>query len=140
MGTKRVRMKEVVLRWARRACTRDFYPALAALVSPIQPHRTTFFPHRTLFQFVCPHRPATWVGSRAGPPVSECVSPVKIEKIFLLRPRIQMWIHYIQLFLPPPPFLCHFLSLFHHGCRAFLSYHSFLIFTSGPLSFKRSSS
>ncbi len=33
------------------------------------------FPHRTLFQFMCPHRPANWAGSRAGPPVSECVSP-----------------------------------------------------------------
>jgi hypothetical protein len=25
---------------------------------------------------MCPHRPETWAGSRAGPPVSECVSPV----------------------------------------------------------------
>jgi hypothetical protein len=24
---------------------------------------------------MCPRRPATWAGSRAGPPVSECVSP-----------------------------------------------------------------
>jgi hypothetical protein len=23
---------------------------------------------------MCPHRPATWAGSRAGPPVSECAS------------------------------------------------------------------
>jgi hypothetical protein len=28
---------------------------------------------------MCPHRPATWAGSRAGPPVSECVSPVRLE-------------------------------------------------------------
>jgi hypothetical protein len=39
MGTQRVQMKDV-LRWldcwARRAGTRDFYPALAALVSPVQ--------------------------------------------------------------------------------------------------------
>ncbi len=40
--------------WARRAGTRDFYPTLAALV-------------------ICPHRPATWAGSRAGPPVSKCL-------------------------------------------------------------------
>ncbi len=31
-----------------------------------------FFPNRTLFQFMCPHRQATWAGSRAG---SEYVSP-----------------------------------------------------------------
>jgi hypothetical protein len=74
MGTQRVQMKGV-LPWlfpqARRACTRDFYPALATLVSPVQ---TNFFPHRRMFQFMCPHRPATWAGSHAGPPVSECVS------------------------------------------------------------------
>jgi hypothetical protein len=49
------------------------YPALASVVSPEQ---TIYFPHRTLFQFMCPHRPAAWAGSRAVPPVSECVSPV----------------------------------------------------------------
>jgi hypothetical protein len=32
-----------------------------------------FFPRRT--QLMCPSRPATWAGSRAGQPVSECVSP-----------------------------------------------------------------
>ncbi len=36
---------------------------------------TKICPHRTLLQFLCPHRPATWAGSRAGPPVYECVSP-----------------------------------------------------------------
>ncbi len=34
------------------------------------------FPRCTLFQILCPHRPATWAGSRAGPPISECVSPI----------------------------------------------------------------
>ncbi len=43
-----------------------------------------FFPHRTLFQFMCPHRHATWAGSRAGPPVSECVSPVRLGVLTLL--------------------------------------------------------
>ncbi len=33
------------------------------------------FPHRTLINFMCLHRPAAWAGSRAGPPVSKCVSP-----------------------------------------------------------------
>jgi hypothetical protein len=51
-----------------RVGTRDFYPGLAALVGPV---KYIFFPHK----FMCPHRPATWARSRAGPPVSECVSP-----------------------------------------------------------------
>ncbi len=28
------------------------------------------FPYRTQFQFICPHRPASWAARRAGPPVS----------------------------------------------------------------------
>ncbi len=74
-GTHRLQMEGVppwlVRPWARRAGTRDFilpwllWSALNKL----------FFPHHTLFQFMCPHRPATWAGSRAGPPVSKCVSP-----------------------------------------------------------------
>jgi hypothetical protein len=52
-----------------------FYPALAALVSPV-PHNN--FPHRALFQFLWPRLPAIKAGSRAGPPVSECVSPVAL--------------------------------------------------------------
>jgi hypothetical protein len=50
MGTKRVQLKEVLpwlVHWASRAGTRDFYPALPALYK-------IFFPHRTLFQFMCP--------------------------------------------------------------------------------------
>jgi hypothetical protein len=62
----------LVRHWARRAGTRGFYPTLAALVSPEQ---TIFFPHHTLFKFMCPHRPAAWARSRAGSPVAECVSP-----------------------------------------------------------------
>jgi hypothetical protein len=36
-----------LVHWALHAGTRDFYPALTALVSPVQ---NIFFPHRTLFQ------------------------------------------------------------------------------------------
>jgi hypothetical protein len=39
MGTQRVQMKGVLpwlVRWAHRAGTRDFYPALAGLVSPVK--------------------------------------------------------------------------------------------------------
>ncbi len=44
---------------------------LAVLVGPEQ----KIFPYRTLFQFLCPQRPASWAGSRAGSPVSKlCVS------------------------------------------------------------------
>jgi hypothetical protein len=56
MGTHDVHMKGVFLwlvRWARRAGTRDFRPALAALVSPIQ---NIIFPHHTLFHFSSPHQ------------------------------------------------------------------------------------
>ncbi len=38
---------------------------------------TCLFHHRTIFPFVCPNHPVTWAGSRAGPPLSECVSTVK---------------------------------------------------------------
>jgi hypothetical protein len=51
--------------WACRAGTRDFCPALAALVDLEQ---NVFFTHRTLFQFICPiAQPA---GNHAGLPVS----------------------------------------------------------------------
>ncbi len=36
-----------------------------------RPSTKYFFPHRTSFQFLCPHRPASWAGSRAGSPVSQ---------------------------------------------------------------------
>ncbi len=65
MGTHGVQMKGVIpwlIRLARRADKKYFYPDLAALVSPVQ---NIFFPHLTLFRFNCPHRPATWPGSRA---------------------------------------------------------------------------
>jgi hypothetical protein len=55
------------IRWARLAGIRYFCSALAALS---QPSTIYYFPHRTLFHLISPHRPATWVGSRAGSPVS----------------------------------------------------------------------
>ncbi len=58
--------------WASRLGTRDFYSALAALVSPVQ---KLFSSPYTISICVSPHRPSTWTGRRAGPPVSECVSP-----------------------------------------------------------------
>ncbi len=76
MGTQRVLMKggpSWLVRWALRAGTRDICPALAALVGPVQ---NIFFPHCTLFQLICPHRPASWAGSRSGLAVSSFVSPL----------------------------------------------------------------
>jgi hypothetical protein len=35
-----------------------------------RPSTKLFFPNPTLFHFLCPHLPASWAGSRAGPPVS----------------------------------------------------------------------
>jgi hypothetical protein len=64
-GSTNERVLPWLVRWACRAGTRDFCPALAALVSPIQDIFTVHY-----FQFVCPHCPASWAGSRAGSPVS----------------------------------------------------------------------
>ncbi len=72
MGTYGVQMKGVppwMVRWARRVCTRDFYPALAALVSPVQ---NIFFFTTHFFTSCVPiaQQPVSQAGSRAGPPVS----------------------------------------------------------------------
>ncbi len=40
-----------------------FGPALDALVRQVQ---NIFFPRHALFQFIYPHRPPSWTGSRAG--------------------------------------------------------------------------
>jgi len=53
-----------------RVGTIDFCSALAALVGQAQNIC------RTLFQFLCPQRPASWAGSRAESPVSHYVSLV----------------------------------------------------------------
>jgi hypothetical protein len=70
-----VQMKGVLpwlVRWARHAGTIDFYPALAALVSPVQ----NIFSTHTLFQFMCLNAQQAGAGSREGPPVSEYLSPL----------------------------------------------------------------
>jgi hypothetical protein len=41
---------------------------LSCLDCPSKPNSKYF--HRTLFQFVCPHCPASWASSRVGSPVS----------------------------------------------------------------------
>jgi hypothetical protein len=72
---QRVQMERVLPwldRWVRRAGPRWL---LSCLGCSGQLSTKYFFTHRTQFQFMCPHRLATWAGSRAGPPVSECVSP-----------------------------------------------------------------
>ncbi len=73
MGTQRVQMKGFpslvgLVGLSFRAGTRDFYHVLAALVGPVQ--NIFFLSHRTLFQFIVPHLPASWAGSRVGSPVS----------------------------------------------------------------------
>ncbi len=60
IGTLGVQMKGILpwlVRWARRAGTIVFCPALSALVYHVQ---NIIFPHRTLFHFVSPQRPVTW--------------------------------------------------------------------------------
>jgi hypothetical protein len=56
-------------------CTRDFCPALAALVGPVQ--NIFSLPYTTCISIHCPHHPASLTGSRAGSPVSYCVSLVR---------------------------------------------------------------
>jgi hypothetical protein len=59
MGTQRVQMNGVLpllIRWAHRAGTRYFI--LPWLLYSAQ--YKIFFPHCTLFQFMCRHCPATW--------------------------------------------------------------------------------
>ncbi len=51
---------------------------LSCLGSSSQPSTNYYFPHRTLFRFISPHRPATWAGSRAGSPVSVSLAPLKL--------------------------------------------------------------
>jgi hypothetical protein len=52
-----------LVRWACRASTRDFCPCLGC---SSRPSTIYLFPHRTLFHFICPHRPENWAGSRAA--------------------------------------------------------------------------
>jgi hypothetical protein len=66
--------------WTRHAGKIDFCSVLAALGGPVQ----IFFPRRTLFQCLCPHRPANWVGRRAG-------SPVSVSLVFAVRYVDAVW-------------------------------------------------
>ncbi len=40
---------------------------------PVGPVQNIFFSYRTQFQFLCPHRPASWANRRVGPPVYKCL-------------------------------------------------------------------
>jgi hypothetical protein len=57
------------------------------------PSTKYFYPHRTLFPFLRPHRPASWAGSRAGSPVFVSVSVVSL---------VLRWKHLSILLLPIP--------------------------------------
>ncbi len=48
-----------------------------------RPSTKYFFPHRIIFQLICPHRPASWAGSRAGSPVSQCASVIPFIEVCL---------------------------------------------------------
>ncbi len=78
-GTQREQMKGVLpwlVRWACRDGTREFCSASAALNGPVQ----NIFPHRTLFQFLCPNRPADGHGQAAVlGRLSLSMSPIKID-------------------------------------------------------------
>ncbi len=60
IGAQRVQMKGVLpwlVRWTCRTGTRDFCPALAALVGPVE---NIYFLIIHYFNFFCPHRPASY--------------------------------------------------------------------------------
>ncbi len=70
METQRVQIKGILswlVSWAHCAGTRMCLSCFSSQASKI-------FPHGTLFQCICPHRPASWAGSRDGSLVSYCVS------------------------------------------------------------------
>jgi hypothetical protein len=70
MGAHRVQIKEALpwfFRWALRAGTGDFCPALAALVGPV---KNIFCLAVHYFNLFFPTAPASWAGSRAGSPFS----------------------------------------------------------------------
>jgi hypothetical protein len=59
------------------SCQCQYKRFLVSLGCSSQPSTKYFFPRCTLFQCLCPHRPASWAGSRAGSPVSYfCVSGI----------------------------------------------------------------
>ena len=66
-----------LVRWARlarRGGTRKLYPALAALVSPVQ----KFFPHHTLFQYtVC-----VSIAQQPGQVVVQGRLPLKVSPVY----------------------------------------------------------
>ncbi len=49
-----------------------------------RPSTKYFFPHRTLFKFLCHHRPESWAGSRTGPPVSYYVYLLSTSTAFCM--------------------------------------------------------
>jgi hypothetical protein len=75
MGTQREQIKRV-LPWLVRLIVACRYKSFLFCLgcSIVGPEQNILFPHRTLFQFLCPHRPASWAGSRAGSLVSWYVS------------------------------------------------------------------
>jgi hypothetical protein len=58
--SKNARVLPCLVRWACHVGARDFGSALGALVGLVQNN----FSLRTLFQFLCPYRPACWALGR----------------------------------------------------------------------------
>jgi hypothetical protein len=61
METPRVHRNGVLLWFVRHASTKKI--SLPCFYCSSRPSTKYFFPHRTLFQFICPYRPASRVGS-----------------------------------------------------------------------------
>jgi hypothetical protein len=105
-GEWRLKEYKWLVRLARHASTKDFFPALAALASSVQ---NIFFLAVHYFDLCVSIRPATWVGSRAGSPVSECVCPAAI---------VPVSVNFILISCLSAPFLVlNMVSIFVHKLR-----------------------
>ncbi len=82
MGTQRVQKKGVLpwlVRWALHAGTRDFCPALAALVRPVQ--NIFFLAVHYFFQLICPHRPLSWAVVQDRLPLIVCLWSYRMQAL-----------------------------------------------------------
>jgi hypothetical protein len=70
---------------------------LSCLGCSCQFSRKYYVPHRMLFHFLSPYRPATWAGGRAGSPVS--VSLVGFSGLIRSRKPVITYFNYIPSFL-----------------------------------------
>ncbi len=70
MGTQRVQLKQGPSLIGSLGLSCRYKRLVFSFSCSSRPSTKYFFPQRTLFQFLCPLRPASWAGSRAESPVN----------------------------------------------------------------------